>query len=312
MPSILAPAKLNLFLSLHGLRPDGYHAIETVVAALRWGDTLHGEAWNTGSDLQFEWTAAQTMTPNPNDNLVVRAYHTFWQHLQQPPQLGLTGFKVLLIKHIPTQAGLGGGSSNAAAMLSLMADHYQSITGTAVAFRVLQAMAESLGSDVPFFLHYQRHGVRLALCQGRGERVTPLAQPAAGTIAMGQQPLVIVKPKSVAVSTPAAYQLIRDGNRSSYRSSQPLQHALQNVGCTKALQTLFHNDFEPVVLPSHPALQQVAKTLESIGVRRPLLCGSGAAMAGWLDPSDNLSARSLETHFPAAGFDCTETQLALE
>ena len=244
---LIAPAKINLTLEVLHRRADGYHAIASIMHMLNLHDSL-------------------LLTPQPESlapHIVVEGFavptderNLVWRALQQVGQLG---WQVRLIKRIPPEAGLGGGSSDAAAILR--------------SFQQRRAAAK-LGSDVPFFLN----GV-CARVGGRGERVKPLP------------PLppfwwVLAKPHGVGVSTAWAYEQLGRTHRSAPtrrlpRATLRLQKRLLNGDiCTpEDLAPLLHNDFEAVVLPTLELLRRLRARMEALGVLRVLLCGSGAAQA---------------------------------
>jgi 4-diphosphocytidyl-2-C-methyl-D-erythritol kinase len=206
-PSALvhAPAKINLFLEVLARRPDGFHEIETLMAAAAIYDTLVFEPhegstielhcrWGAGFAAQSAHGLPQKGTtmchtvmintvPAGPENLVWRAIDLLRQRSG-----GLRGCKVLLIKRIPMAAGLGGASSDAAA--ALVAANL--VWGLGWSMAKLQELAAELGSDVPFFL---TSGA--AVCRGRGERIEPIRIP--------RVHIVVVRPP-VGISTPEVYK----------------------------------------------------------------------------------------------------------
>jgi 4-diphosphocytidyl-2-C-methyl-D-erythritol kinase len=171
------PAKLNLFLEVVGKRPDGYHAIETLILAVDLFDTLELRVAAPG---RFTLECFPPELPTGPDNLVTKAATAFRSRFGSSP----TGLAARLTKRIPTEAGLGGGSSDAAATL-------QSINriGRFGGQNNLSAAAAECGSDVGFFL-----APPAAWCTGRGEIVRPVSVG-------GMFHFVIVKP---AVGCPTA------------------------------------------------------------------------------------------------------------
>jgi 4-diphosphocytidyl-2-C-methyl-D-erythritol kinase len=186
-----APAKLNTFLHITGRRPDGYHLLQSVFMLIDWCDTLHFELRADGritrEDLPDNGIAAQGL---PEHDLTVRAA----QALQKATGSAL-GVHIGLLKRIPSRAGLGGGSSNAASCLLAL----QRLWGVTLPRERLTALALSLGADVPFFLSGGH-----AWVEGIGEQLTPISLPSAS--------FVVVKPPD-GVSTPdifSAPELKRD------------------------------------------------------------------------------------------------------
>ncbi len=156
---ISAPAKLNLFLHIVGRRADGYHLLQSAFMLIDWCDTLHFELRNDGQISREDLTWAL-----PADDLVVRAARA----LQQASQCPL-GVHIGIAKSIPAQAGMGGGSSDAASTLLAL----NRLWKLDLPLQTLAAIGLALGADVPFFL-----GGRNAWVEGIGEKITPLDLPA--------------------------------------------------------------------------------------------------------------------------------------
>jgi 4-diphosphocytidyl-2-C-methyl-D-erythritol kinase len=161
-----APGKINVHLRVRGLRADGYHGLESIFLALAWGDTLRFDASHGpgACELHRNCLLPQGELPfPPEQDLAYRAAVLF---------RAKTGFdralRIELDKRIPLGAGLGGGSSDAAAVLLAL----DQLAGTGLGPAALGALAETLGSDVPFFL-----SPGAALVYGRGEAVFPLETP---------------------------------------------------------------------------------------------------------------------------------------
>jgi 4-diphosphocytidyl-2-C-methyl-D-erythritol kinase len=243
-----APAKINLTLEVLQRRPDGYHALRSLMVPLAFGDTLTLEAAGAFS---FSCNDASLET---DDNLVVRAARAV---TDEP------GVAIRLEKRVPMQAGLGGGSSDAAAVL--VAAMEGALGNVALDW---MSVARGLGSDVPFFLCGTG-----ALVEGTGERVT----------AVGSLPpwhVLIVKPP-VGVSTAAAYAALDEMERPSRprSSSVTLQavDALQRADFAD-VERLLENDFHAVIGASSPEVALTIEALRAAGATRPLLCGSGSAV----------------------------------
>lgn len=164
---ISAPAKLNLFLHIVGRRADGYHLLESVFMLIDWCDTLHFEAAPNGHISREDLT-----TPLPADDLIVRAARAL-QLASGTPQ----GVHIGIAKHIPEQAGLGGGSSDAASTLLAL----NRLWGLKLSLAQLSQIGLRLGADVPFFLNGHN-----AWVSGIGEKMT--------TIALPQASFVVIKP----------------------------------------------------------------------------------------------------------------------
>lgn len=256
-----APAKINLTLEVLARRTDGLHGIRSVMVPLELTDELIVEE----SD-RFAF-ACDRPELNGEDNFVVRALRALGS---------LPARRFELHKRIPVQAGLGGGSSDAGAVLrAAMSGAF----GEPVAADWL-AVARSLGSDVPFFL-----AGTAALVEGTGERVTPLG-------AMPRWHALIVKPPA-SVSTADAYAQLDHDLRPvrPRRTSVSLEAvtALQR-GDFAGVLALMCNDFQAPIASSVPAVRTALDALRAAGAVHPLLAGSGSCVFALAD-----NARSVET-----------------
>lgn len=244
-----APAKLNLTLEVLDRRPDGYHRMRSVMVPLDLCDEIQIECG--GASIEFDCSEPALA----GGNLVERALHV----LRPEPAC-----RVFLDKRIPTQAGLGGGSSDAAAVL---------LAAQAGVFGPLDridylAAARELGSDVPFFLVQTG-----ALVEGTGERVTALG-------AVPPWHALVVKPP-VAVSTAWAYEQL---DRAS-RGIRP-RNACVSLEMVETLQrrdfkrciALLQNDFHDVIVPATPEIRIALDLLRSAGADHALLTGSGSCV----------------------------------
>jgi 4-diphosphocytidyl-2-C-methyl-D-erythritol kinase len=258
---VLAPAKVNLSLCLQGRRDDGYHELETVMLALRFYDELQLEPADDGR-IEFEVVGAEDI-PTNESNLAIRALKAL-----QVATGCSRGAKVQLTKRIPSQAGLGGGSSDAAAALvagnrlwDLRLSHAQ-----------LSTIAATLGSDIPFFLPTPRFGARAAVCTGRGERVAPFSS--------GRSlPIVVVKP-AVGLATSAVYA---NYSAASCVQSSPDRAKSAEItevlcrGLLNSLGALMRNDLQAPALALCPELAAVKAGFDRLPVVAHQLSGSGSA-----------------------------------
>ncbi len=264
--TLRAPAKLNLTLEVLSRQPDGFHALRSVMVPLDLCDELSVQPAD-------EFTFTCDVPALACDNLVERALRA--------AGLADCGVHVALHKRIPTGAGMGGGSSDAAAIL-LAAQ--RGLFGSAqVDF---MTAARSLGSDVPFFLVETA-----ALIEGTGERVTALG-------AVPRWHALVIKPP-VAVSTAAAYERIDATSRHSRprSSSVSLQmaQALQR-GEFERVVSLLQNDFHDVLVPQTPHIARAVDLLLTAGTSHALLTGSGScvfALTQTKEQRDALAARIL-------------------
>jgi 4-diphosphocytidyl-2-C-methyl-D-erythritol kinase len=254
----LAPAKINLTLAVKGRREDGFHEIESVVCPISLFDTLDIALRESGG---LEFTCDDSSLPTDETNLVVRAARLFCAACGLEPRL-----EIKLAKRIPHGAGLGGGSSDAAATLFGLDRLFQ----TRLSLEALTAMAAELGSDVPLFLHRSA-----ALIRGRGEIVEPVSFPHA-------LPLLLVKPL-FGVPTPWAYRQWKDS-----REIPGIPYAAQEFAWG-ALQ----NDLERPVFEKYLFLALLKRRLlAQPEVAGALMSGSGATVFAVLrDPATGHALR---------------------
>jgi 4-diphosphocytidyl-2-C-methyl-D-erythritol kinase len=245
--TLRAPAKLNLTLEVLQRREDGLHALRSVMVPVDLYDELEIEP---ADERVFTCDVRELQS----GNLVERALDA----------LGVTEHRIKLRKKIPTGAGMGGGSSDAAAIL-LAAQ--RGALGTPLQSDYL-ALARSLGSDVPFFLVETG-----ALVEGAGERVT----------ALGPMPpwhAVVLKPP-VSVSTAWAYQQIDAAPRKTRprkdSASLQLAEALQRYEFERVV-ALMQNDFHDILAPSTPEIARALDALAKAGARHAMLTGSGSCV----------------------------------
>jgi len=232
MLELFSPAKINLTLKVIGKESSGYHQIETLMQAVSLGDSIR---------LSFRGSENLTCS-SPNllmdeGNLAVKALRLFQK------KTGMrTPVSIHLEKNIPIEAGLGGGSGNAATVLWGM----NVLAETNLPDSVLSEWASEIGSDIPFFFS---HGT--AHCRGRGEIVQP--KPPCFS-----EECVIVKPP-YGLSTKAVYQSFSKGSEQA--------------------NTSYYNDLEKAAFSLSPELKSFRDTLAAQGFKQVLLCGSGSALA---------------------------------
>lgn len=262
-----APAKLNLFLRVLAREEDGYHGIETLFCLVSLADGLRAER-REGQGVTLAVEGADCGPPA--ENLAVRAARMVLEATGNRSAIHLT-----LTKRIPVQAGLGGGSSDAAAALTLV----NQLMGGAVPKHELLQFASRLGSDIPFFLS----GAPLALAWGHGERMLRLPPlPAAPG-------LLLVPP--IGVSTPEAYRQV-DSARHGVTRRGAVALDLDAISSWGSIARLAGNDFEFALFGRHPELK---RGFEALANTHPLLCrmtGSGSAIfAIYRGPREREDAR---------------------
>lgn len=284
-----APAKLNLFFEVTGTRPDGYHEVETITTLVTLYDRLVIQA-RPGSegavalaciDARGESKAAPL--PTDGQNLVAKAYHLLAESCgnAMPVEIELT-------KRIPAEAGLGGGSSDAAAALFGL----NRLRNPGLTAGELKRLAARLGSDVPLFFEKSP-----ALGLGRGEVTRPLD-------AARELDFVIFKPP-FGLSTAAVYRALDEEPDYKPRSSAPLADALARGAETKELFDLFFNRLEATARRISPELDACFGTLGPLAPFR--LTGSGTALYTLVSGPDEavqLKGEIEKTGIPGKVFAC--------
>lgn len=250
-------AKINLGLNIVSKRPDGYHNLETVFYPIPLTDALEikymDEKFPSESPCDLKITG-NDIDCNEEDNLVIKAYQLLAADFQLPR------VHAHLVKRIPTQAGLGGGSSDAAYMIRLLDERFRLNIG----IPEMERYAAKLGADCAFFITADP-----SYAEGIGDVLMPVDVPGAG---LGGYYLAVVKP-SVAVSTRDAYAAIvpktpakccRDIVR------QPIETWKDELV----------NDFEDPIFAMHPELAAIKQSLYDAGAVYAAMSGSGSALFG--------------------------------
>ena len=250
-------AKINLGLNIVSKREDGYHNLETVFYPIPLCDALEikymDEKFPSDLPCDLKVTGATVDCPEA-DNLVVRAYQLLAADFQLPR------VHAHLVKRIPSQAGLGGGSSDAAFMIRLLDERFRLNIGNAE----MERYAARLGADCAFFITAEP-----SYAGGIGDRLMPVDGPKAGL--SGYQ-LVLVKP-DVAVSTREAY--------ASITPHQPRKCCRDIVRQPIATwRNELVNDFEAPIFARHPLLADLKERLYTAGAEYAAMSGSGSALFG--------------------------------
>ncbi|NJR65072.1 MAG: 4-(cytidine 5'-diphospho)-2-C-methyl-D-erythritol kinase [Leptolyngbyaceae cyanobacterium CRU_2_3] len=268
--SLIAPAKINLYLEIIGDRPDGYHELAMILQSVTLADRVDLRA--NGTDY-IRVQCDDPQVPTDEGNLAYRAAALM---AQQFPEVyrKLGGVDITLEKQIPMGAGLAGGSSDAAAVLvgiDLMWD-------LGLTQSEIQALAGQLGSDIPFCV-----AGGTAIATGRGDQLAPLPS-------FDHLYVVLAKYRSIAVSTPWAYKTYRQQFSGSYISDyegQSRQQQRVHSGAIvkaigqqdgKRIGQLLHNDLEKVVLPAYPQVANLRQTLEQMKTLGVMMSGSGSTV----------------------------------
>ncbi|HBH38192.1 MAG TPA: 4-(cytidine 5'-diphospho)-2-C-methyl-D-erythritol kinase [Curvibacter sp.] len=278
---IQAPAKLNLFLHITGRRADGYHLLQSVFMLIDWADTLHFER---RSDARL--SREDLLQPLPADDLVLRAARA----LQAATGTG-QGAHIGIEKRIPAQAGMGGGSSDAASTLLAL----NRLWGLSLTLEQLCTIGLQLGADVPFFLRGHN-----AWVEGIGEHITPVQLP--------RSQVLVVKPDA-GLETRAIFSdpaLKRDSIPATITGFAADPQAFLNEA---------RNDLQPVAQRLCPGVTQALDWLATLGLAGRMT-GSGSAVFAWAPPElsvpkapDTMQARlccSLEVH-PLCGWAASDS-----
>lgn len=244
MLSLFSPAKINLFLRVVSKRPDGYHELSSLFQTISLGDRL--EITCSEKD---RFICTDPHLPTNSSNLVWKAVNIFRNKtgIRQP-------FHIHLIKQIPMQAGLGGGSSNAATALWAC----NQLTHAHIPLPTLQEWGAELGADVPFFL-----SGGTAYCTGKGEKIFPLSP-------LPARSLWIIKLRE-GLSTPEVYRRLK--------LSSPSPHQEEKDDLQKFLSGTLScfNDLEEPAFEINPSLRRLKQTLLKRGFETVLMSGSGSA-----------------------------------
>lgn len=253
--------KINLGLSITEKRPDGYHNLETVFYPVALEDALEVRTSSaTAPDRKFTLHQhGMEIAGTPEENLVVKAYQLLDKEFNLPP------VEIHLYKHIPSGAGLGGGSSDAAFMLKLLNEHFQ----LNLSVSQLEAYAATLGADCAFFIRNKP-----TFAEGIGNIFSPIE------LSLSGYGIMIVKP-DIFVSTREAFSNIHPK-----RPEHPIKEVIQ-CPVSEWKETLI-NDFEASVFPLHPAIEAIKQELYNQGAAYASMSGSGSSVFGLFAPEASL------------------------
>jgi len=265
---IKCPAKINLTLDVIRRRPDGYHDLEMIMHQVNLHDTLTVSVETNVQKTEIILTSDSSDMPTDDSNLICKAAKLFFE------QTGITASaRVYVCKNIPMGAGLGGGSTDCAGMLTALNTVFDQV----LPMDKLAAMAKSLGADVPFFLY---GGCMLA--QGIGEKLSPLPLLKDAYILLAKPP--------VHVSTAFVYKnLVLDKNTKHPNTKSAIE-ALKN-GDIELLAKSCGNVLETVTAKEYPEIEEYKARMRSHGAAYSLMSGSGSSVFGiYKKESDALSA----------------------
>lgn len=270
---VQAPAKINLTLAVRGRRPDGFHELESWVVCVDLFDDL---ALRPSSSFQLEIQNDDTI-PTDERNLIHQAAHAMASRAGIAPNVGIQ-----LRKRIPAGAGLGGGSSDAAACLIGLNNLWDLNWG----IEELAAIGAGIGSDVPLFIH----GGQLVM-RGRGEQIERLDREIAGWA-------VLVSP-SIHLSTADVYAAYAHAKQDRV-AARPWE--ANNLDCDGVMGDLF-NDLELPAFVVEPALHRLHQQLDGLDDRRVRLTGSGSALFAIFSHATDAIAWAARVEALATGAD---------
>ncbi len=248
-----AYAKLNLTLDVLGKREDGYHDLQSVMQTISIRDDVEidigtGKPWNLLCSMEG--------IPTDERNLAWKAAKVFCDALKKDPD----GLGIRILKRIPSGAGMGGGSADAAAVLRALNRHY----GNPLSIIALAELGAQVGSDVPFCTL-----CGTAMVEGRGERLKKLPD-------MPECVFVVCKP-DFSVSTPELYQKIDQVAIAQRPDNRAMESALLAGDLEKIAENVF-NVFDPVVTADHLELNYIKSICNTYGSMAQQMTGSGSAI----------------------------------
>jgi 4-diphosphocytidyl-2-C-methyl-D-erythritol kinase len=269
-------AKINRSLHVLGQRPDGYHEIDTILQTISLHDTI---TLTVTESPEIVFSCDAPSLPAGDGNLVYRAAKAL-QARFAPGK----GVRIRLEKRIPVQAGLGGGSSDAAVTLLALSYLWKLSTQPQDLFEI----ARSLGADVPFFF---RGGTARGL--GIGNDLDPLRD-------LADQFLLVLKPNA-SIATANAYKSLKARSLTSDTAKTILSSSERAAISDSFDHEALQNDFEPVVFELEPEIERAKVALMRAGAEAALLAGSGSAVFGIFDSGD-AQARAIQVIELEAGW----------
>ncbi|MEZ5198455.1 MAG: 4-(cytidine 5'-diphospho)-2-C-methyl-D-erythritol kinase [Bacteroidales bacterium] len=252
--------KINLGLSVINKRPDGFHNIETIMVPVSLCDVLEIIPSSNGSN-SFHLSGVN-LDGNSEDNLVMKAYQLLKRDFKLSP------VSIHLHKNIPSGAGLGGGSADAAFTIILLNELFN----LQLKLSQLEDYARKIGSDCPFFIRN-----KAALAYEKGDQFSPIS------LHLENYYLVIVKP-DIHISTPQAYSRVKP-----YPKEIPLENII-SLPIEKWKSSLI-NDFETEIFKPYPEIKKIKNNLYDAGAVYASLTGSGAAVFGIFENKTHLKMR---------------------
>jgi 4-diphosphocytidyl-2-C-methyl-D-erythritol kinase len=285
--TLIAPAKINLYLEIIGDRPDGYHELAMILQSIDLSDQIDVRPLSI-DNIRVHCNHPQV--PTDKTNLAYRAAELM--AVKFPEALGkYGGVDITIKKHIPVAAGLAGGSTNAAAVLVGI----DLLWNLGLTQSELEELGATLGSDVPFCV-----AGGTVIATGRGEQLSPLPN-------LGHIYIVLAKYRSLEVSTAWAYKTYRQQFGSSYiRDTENLAARAAAVHSGEIVKAILkkdaaeiaqklHNDLERVVLPAHPQVLRLRELFAAQpGVLGTMMSGSGPSVFALLESKEQAEQVKLQ------------------
>jgi 4-diphosphocytidyl-2-C-methyl-D-erythritol kinase len=254
-----SPAKINLILKVLGKRDDGFHEIASLMQRIDLHDDMSFALAGQGIALR----CTGIPVPENSKNIVYRAAELFMQKTGRP-----SGVSIEIEKRIPTAAGLGGGSSNAATTLLALNE----LTSAGLDRDTLMAMGASIGSDVPFFIYG-----KAAWAFGRGERLEAAEN-------IPPISLLVCNP-GVPLATAEVYGNLRIG-----LTNEPIQYTIPRLQTVQQVARALENDLEEVSESLCPAIRDLKTSLADLGALGVLVSGSGPTVFGIFETREDVLA----------------------
>lgn len=248
-----AYAKVNLTLDVLDRRPDDYHDLKSVMQTISMRDDIEIDI---GTNAPWKLVCTDTQIPADETNLAWKAARHFFDRIGKDPN----GIEIRILKRIPSGAGLGGGSADAAAVLRALNNHY----GNPMSILALAELGATVGSDVPFCVVGGT-----AMVEGRGERLRKLPN-------MPDCIFVVCKP-DFSVSTPELYRKIDETVIGKRPDHSAMETAILSGDIVKVAQCLY-NVFDPIVTAEHLELNYIKSICNSYGSLGQIMTGSGSAV----------------------------------
>lgn len=258
-------AKVNLSLDVLGRREDGYHNLEMIMQTVSLKDVITVSVDADTEETVIEVTCDKDSVPQNDDNLAAKSARLF---------LEKSGFnadvKINIEKNIPMGAGLGGGSSDAAGVLTALNE----VLGFPLKNHQLAEIAAAIGSDVPFFIY---GGTMLA--EDTGTKLSPVEAP--------EKIIVLIAKPEFSVSTPHVYKSLRLGDETVHPDTKSVIEALK-IGDLEMLAQSAGNVLETVTATEHEEIDEYKNIMIQSGAVYALMSGSGPSVFGVFDSEENV------------------------